>query len=263
MFKRLSIILLTAMSLCMADGNSNATVISSPLFAYKPFPLEGLKSDWSENVYGKFATAPSTVYFNGAYHQFYCSNGQDSDNFYAYDGSSSPWDHIRYRSSKDGVHWSAPRVVMHVKDPSVERSACDPSVVYDGNKFWYMLYTGNEDSLQSAIYLARSEYIQGPYFKYTEDGWENEHGMAIGVKAKVMIGDSTSNGAYGIGQQTVVKAPGGFWVWYRVGIDGVHSNDIRFTYVSDLTQLNANAYQEVYFNDPEDGKRKSFSESIL
>lgn len=256
MFKRLSIILLTAISLCMA-------VVSKPMFAYTPFPLDGLKSEYKDNKYGKFATAPSTVYFNGAYHQFYCSNGQDSDNFYEYDGSSSPWDHIRYRSSKDGVNWSAPRVVMHVKNPAVERSTCDPSVVHGDDGFWYMLYTGNEDSLQSAIYLARSDYIQGPYFKYTEVGWENEHGMAIGAKAKVMIGNSTPEGLYGIGQQTVVKGPeGGFWVWYRVGVDNVHKNDIRFTYVSDLTQLNPYSYYDVFFNDPEDGKRKSFSESF-
>jgi hypothetical protein len=255
MIKRMSIILLTAMSLCMA-------VVSKPMFAYTPFPLEGLKSAYKDNVYGKFATAPSTVYFNGAYHQFYCSNGQDSDNFYEYNGSSSPWDHIRYRSSKDGVNWSAPRVVMHVKNPAVERSTCDPSVVYGDDGYWYMLYTGNEDSYQSAIYLARSNFIQGPYFKYTEIGWENEHGMAKGVRAKVMIGNPTPEGLYGIGQQTVVKVPGGFWVWYRVGVDNVHSNDIRFTSVSDLTQLNSYTYNDVFFNDPIDGKRKSFSESF-
>ena len=279
MFKRLSIILLTAISLCMADGNSNATVISSPLFAYKPFPLEGLNDRYQDTLQGKFATAPSTIYFNGAYHQFYCSNGQESDNFITeyerlYSGKYvfSPADHIRYRSSKDGVHWSAPRVVMHVKNPAVERSACDPSVVYGDDGFWYMLYTGNEASLQSAIYLARSNYIQGPYFKYVEmwddetkkyvGRWENEHEMAVGAKAKVMIGKSTPEGLYGIGQQTVVKGPeGGFWVWYRVGIDNNHKNDIRFTYVSDLTQLNPYSYYDVFFNDPEDGKRKSFSES--
>jgi len=268
MIKRLSIILLTAISLCMADGNSNATVISSPLFAYKPFPLEGLSKRYQNAGQGKFATAPSTIYFNGAYHQFYCSNGQESDNFITeyeqlYSGKYvfSPADHIRYRSSKDGVHWSAPRVVMHVKHPETEQSACDPSVVYGDDEYWYMLYTGVQDG-HSVVYLARSNYIQGPYFKYTEDGWENEIGM--GGDPKVLLGEKVVpegvglQWSWGAGMTTVVKAPDAFYVWYRVSFAGAERG-IRFAIVSDLTQLNDSTYNDVFFNDPLDSfKRKSF-----
>ena len=196
MLKRLSIILLTVASLCMA-------VVSEPMFAYMPFPLDGLNSRYKEKVQIKIASAPSTVYFNGVYHQFYCSNGQESDNFITeydqiYNGENvfKPSDHIRYRSSKDGVNWSAPRVVMHVKNPAVEESACDPSVVYGDDGYWYMLYTGVEAG-RAVVYLARSNYVQGPYFKYVKtaegvDKWENE--IADGGTPKVILGEKPPKG---------------------------------------------------------------------
>ena len=66
--------------------------------------------------------------------------------------------------------------------------ACDPAVVYGDDGYWYMLYGSNNkkngyqyDSLMSmkdpyplVIYLARARFVQGPYFKYTDKGWEDE-----------------------------------------------------------------------------------------
>ena len=258
MIKRIFAVLLTVVSLC-------AAVVSEPMFAYTPFPLDGLADNYKNNGHGKFATAPSTVYFNGAYHQFYCSNGQDSDNFsYTYDGKNegSPWDRIRYRSSKDGVNWSAPRDVMHVKNPAQERSACDPSVVYGDDGYWYMLYTGNVAEYASGVYLARSNYIQGPYFKYTDIGWENEVQMA--GTPKIMLRNSLADtSAYGTGQQTVVKTSDAFHVWYRVGIDGDLSHEIRYTSVKHLTDLKYDDFVAVSYKDPwEPSKLQSFSEGF-
>ena len=276
MLKRLSIILLTVASLCMAFVNSAGVTVSEPMFAYMPFPLDGLNSRYKEKVQGKFATAPSTVYFNGEYHQFYCSNGQESDNFITeydqiYNGENafSPADHIRYRSSKDGVNWSAPRVVMHVKNPAIEKSTCDPSVVYGGDGYWYMLYTGVEAG-RAVVYLARSNYVQGPYFKYVKtaegvDKWENE--IANGGTPKVILGEKPPKGMqwrWGAGMTTIVKVPGAFWVWYRVSVvdpktTAAYDNEIRFTTVSDLTQLNDDSYMNASYK--EGGVQKSFSKT--
>jgi len=249
MIKRMLAVLLTVVSLC-------AAAISEPMFAYTPFPLEGLADNYKNKDHGRHGYMPSTVYYNGAYHQFYGSNGQDSDNFaYTYDGINGwPTDHIRYRTSKDGVHWSAPRVVMHVKYPDVEMSACDPSVVYGDDEYWYMLYTGGESGYQSVVYLARSKYIQGPYFKYTDLGWEDEGGKF--GKPKKMLSKETQEGLYGTGQQTVVKHDGYFWVWFRQSVTPVLSNEIRFAKVEHLTDLDTAKIHIVKYVDPRDSATK-------
>ena len=256
-------ILLIATSLCFAANitNSGSDTISTPLFAYKPFHTEGLESRYKSKDHSIYAYAPATVYFNGAYHQFYCSNGQKSDNYFNLSNNlsmNSSWDHIRYRSSKDGVNWSAPRVVMtssagpaglfKISFPSPDKCACDPSVVQGDDGYWYMLYTGQSDNYQAVVYLARSNYIQGPYFKYLENGkWENE--VKEFHAPKIMLGTKTSEPYYGVGQQTVIKNPaGGFFVWFRSGTEKNLENDIRFISVNDLTLLKyEDSYRIRYF----------------
>lgn len=291
MFKRLFVILLTAISLCMA-------VVSKPILAYAPFPIDGLdhnRYDLEKHTL-MYSYAPYTVYFNGAFHQFYCSNGQDSDRFYPLkekifysdasgevNGGYRPWDQIRYRTSKDGVNWSAPRVVLSVTEGYDEACACDPSVVYGDDGYWYMLYdgnipgkkAGNKPRYGTVVYLARSNFIQGPYFKYTENGkWENESGHAS--KPKMMLGRVTptvvatnSEGKtetvepYGTGQQTIVKDPkgSGFFVWFRsskwkqVGsANGIPEDDnLKVVHVNSLTELPSAEWRNIYY-----GKNISF-----
>lgn len=245
MLKRLSIILMTVVSLCMADVNLAGVTVSEPLFAYTPFPMGDLPSKYSKKDHPKYAYAPATVFFNGKYHQFYCSNGSDSDHFYPLKAKGNdPWDHVRYRSSKDGVNWSGPKVAMSVNNNFYERAACDPSVVYGDDGYWYMLYTGNLKGYETVVFLARSNYIQGPYFKYTENKkWENEAGHAS--NPKVVLGAKAVSGSYGIGQQTVVKSPsGGYWVWFTSGLER-NKNTIRFVYTTDLTKLDYSKSVEV------------------
>lgn len=265
MIKRVLAVLLTVVSLCVAWT-------SAPMFAYTPFPMEGLDQHYKNKNHGKYGYAPSTVYYNGAYHQFYCSNGQDSDNLaYIYDGVNGwPADHIRYRTSKDGVHWSAPRVVMHVKNPEIEMGTCDPSVVKGDDGFWYMLYTGAEKGYDDVIYLARSNFIQGPYFKYTNKGWENE--VENGTPKFVLGTEAPSNcdkGCLSIAQQTVVKDPDGYFrVWFKSGTGESRKNDFKYAAAKDLTKLDYNQSDVIFFCDSkiecEKPKKewKSFSESF-
>lgn len=245
MFKRFSMLISVAAVLSAATTNNAVK-------AYQPFPVDGLIPDMQSNSYTKYAYAPSTVYFNGEFHQFYCSNGQNTDNFFNPNLSVGPyksWDHIRYRTSKDGFNWSAPRIVMTVSNDANEVCACDPSVVYGEDGYWYLLYDGNipgngtssNPRYGTVVYLARSYFIQGPYFKYTVNGWENE--VQNPGKSKMMLGTPTPGEGYGVGQQTVAKVTGGdFYVWFRNA-----ANQIRVVHKSSLTNINYNASQEVYY----------------
>ncbi len=267
MIRQIYTTLLTVTSLCFAGFSLNGSQTSAPLFAYTPFHTDGLESRYKSKDHSIYAYAPATVYFNGAYHQFYCSNGQESDNYFNQSNNSAlnkSLDHIRYRSSKDGVNWSAPRVVMTVSTAGSDLCACDPSIVQGDDGYWYMLYTGKRAKYESVVYLARSNYIQGPYFKYLENNkWENE---VTGIHApKIMLGTKTSKPYYGVGQQTVIKNPaGGFFVWFRSGTGKNHEKDLKFIFVNDLTRLKYDDSHDIrYFDNiamPNDRRWKTFSE---
>lgn len=253
MIKRILVALLAVASLCMAK-------VSEPVRAYIPFQLEGLHDNYLNDGFGKYAYAPATVYFNGQFHQFYCSTGARTDNFFNPQGNAnlnSSWDHIRHRSSKDGVNWSTPRVVMTVHRDGSGQCACDPSVVYGDDGYWYMLYTANVPGYETVVYLARSNYVQGPYFKYTDKGWENENGMT--GTPKIMLGRKRSSeyGGYGVGQQAVVKDPAGnFRVWF------VDDRKVRYANVAklvDLASKKVDNYAEVKLY--EGNVKKKFEES--
>ena len=227
MIKRLSALLTIAVSLSSATTNNAVK-------AYQPFPTQGLAPELQANSYTKYAYAPATVYYNGEFHQFYCSNGGNSDNFfnpYLNANQFKSWDHIRYRTSKDGTNWSAPRVVMTVNNSDSETCACDPSVVRGEDGYWYLLYDGAKNGYGTVVYLARSYFINGPYFKYTVNGWENEI-RSYNTPSKALL-QKAGNG-YGTGQQSVAKVAGGdFYVWFRN-----HTNEIRLVHKSSLTQIN-------------------------
>ena len=71
----------------------------------------------SHSLYGY---APSIIYAHGQYHMYYCSSGTNV----------LDWDHVRYATSPDLVHWSRP-IELLTATP-VERATCDPAVIrYD------------------------------------------------------------------------------------------------------------------------------------
>ena len=243
MFKRLSIILLTAISLCMA-------VVSKPMFAYTPFPTEGI-GNWVHNPgMAYYSYAPATVFYDGIYHQFYCSNSQATDSHFNpqhLDNVYNSKDYIRYRTSKDGIHWSAPRVVMTVDKNHSENCACDPSVVNGQDGYWYLLYDGQQSGYGTVVYLARSYFIGGPYFSYTETGWQNENGMTgkpmILLKKKLTQAEINAGKDYGVGQQTVVKVAGGdFYVWFRNTL-----NKFMVVHKKSLTEIKYKDAEEICF----------------
>lgn len=254
MFKRIYVILLMVATLSFSSQNANKATL-----AYDSFLTGGLGGNLLDlPAFDRYAHGPSTIYYNGTFHQFYCSNSLTSDshfNFKDVDNIYNSLDYIRYRTSKDGTNWSAPRVVMAVNENHDGNGACDPSVVYGDDGYWYMLYDGVEEgSVEKGVvvYMARSHFIQGPYFKYTEDGWENE--ISSSSKTKIMLEEDKDymdndvrrynklledaglpSGVLPlVGQQTIVKMPegGDFYVWYRTTL-----NNVKLIQTKDLKNL--------------------------
>ena len=108
---------------------------------------------------------PSIMYTkNGGVDAWFASPG---------DGKKE-YDWITYRPSGDGGKtWGREKVVLAPTPGTSDfKSVCDPDVFYyDG--YYYMGYTAtvNKDGLCNTVFLARSENPDGPYLKWTGDGW--------------------------------------------------------------------------------------------
>lgn len=84
------------------------------------------------------------------------------------------YDWITYRHSDDGGKtWGNEKVVLAPTPGTADfKSVCDPDVFYyDG--YYYIGYTAtvNKEGLCNNVFLARSENPDGPYEKWTGEGW--------------------------------------------------------------------------------------------
>lgn len=197
---------------------TSAAIADDPKEAYDPYVLENAEE---YNYYKKtaYAYAPATVYYEGQYHQFYCSTGGLTDMYYqpaAGDTYNSrvrfrdSWDHIRYRNSKNGSVWSNPVIAItqsgnpnnkyaspndedHENLPkpyflvtNAENCACDPAIVKGDDGYWYLFYAGNIDYYNTVVYVARSKNIQGPYEKYYGDNkWDRQALVPVPILKKL------------------------------------------------------------------------------
>lgn len=228
---------------------------NDPMIAYYPFVKEN--AEMPQLLQNAYAYAPATVYYNGQYHQFYCSSGNMSDKYFqvppmGLNRMQEAWDHIRYRSSKNGSDWSSPKIAIMQSpqessdEPSryytspykeieeaneikaaaggqrdayffptkAENCACDPAIVNGDDGYWYMLYAGNIDNYNTVVYLARSKNIQGPYEKFSTQGWDRWAVRPTPVLQKKTNRPANDPSIYGIGQPTIVKKDGKFHVWF-------------------------------------------------
>lgn len=181
---------------------TSAAIATDPTEAYDPYVLENAQEYFFYKTLA-YAYAPATVYFDGQFHQFYCSTGSLSEMLYqpaednTYNGRirfEESWDHIRYRTSKNGAVWSKPSIAItqaqndenntypsrlhdspykdypsdkrYFFSTNAENCACDPAIVYGDDGYWYLFYAGNIDYYNTVVYVARSRNIQGPYEKY-------------------------------------------------------------------------------------------------
>ena len=155
-----------------------------------------------------YGYAPAILREDGRYHMVFCSYGRPGI-----------WDYLRYAVSDDGVTWSRPAILLEGTDLKGERAACDPAVVRyrapgDAAPFWYLFYSGNAEGVQTAMFVARAERIDGPYAKWTRRGtWE----VGAGDPATILEPanpKADGSGFYGAGQQSVVVEGGRLVSWY-------------------------------------------------
>ena len=105
-------------------------------------------------------------------------------------------DWFTYRESRDkGASWTDERVVLTPTPDSMDWfSVCDPAVFKYG-KYYYIGYTSTIFADGGGVcnngFVARSEHPDGPFFKWTGDGWgEYRNGCAwMGKPAPIIYYD--------------------------------------------------------------------------
>jgi len=160
----------------------------------------------------------ATVYHEGVYYRFYCSQGGEKTNGYIVEhptknALAKSWDYIRMRTSTDGAVWSAPRVVLVASKNNKETCACDPAIVRGDDGFWYLYYAGYTKTQHTVTYVARSKNIYGPYEeRYVgSNKWERypSNPKQILYPKESLVGE-----AYGTGQVSVVKVGSTYHFWF-------------------------------------------------
>lgn len=131
------------------------------------------------------------------------------DAFFASPGNgSSEWDYIRYRHMSPGGIWSKEEIVLKPTPDSKDHfSVCDPAVFfYDG--YYYLAYTSTDSSNQmnNSIFVARSLKPNGPYEKWSGDGW--------GGDPEPIIYYDLQDDAWGAGEPSFVIKDDVLYVYY-------------------------------------------------
>jgi hypothetical protein len=190
------------------------------------FPTgEPLKLVDSEKYNFTYAYAPSIIYAGGLWYAYFCSNGTGEHD----------WDHIRYSTSSDGTHWSAPAQILRASDAVNERATCDPSVVRfnsgDG-EYYYVFYSGNKTNVQTVNFVARAKIPSGPFLKLTRRGtWESNPPDPKIILSPLHAAPENSNW-YGLGQPSVLSKDGKLYQWYSDTTSEYPSNQVSRIYLS-------------------------------
>lgn len=142
------------------------------------------------------------------------------------------WDWIAYRKSTDGgKNWSAEKMVLSPSMNTTETySVCDPGVVKAGD-YYYIAYTSTLNALGMAnnVYIARSKNPDGPFDKWTGDGWGGA------MPAPIFYCDDAP-AKYGIGEPAMVVKGDTMYLYYTY----IAENDRDYCMVAtaDLTTEN-------------------------
>lgn len=131
--------------------------------------------------------------------------------------SSTEWDYIRYMNGYDRENWSGEEVVLRPTRYSLDQcSTCDPGVIYF-NGYYYLGYTSTPDQerngTNNSIYVARSEYPDGPFEKWDGEGW--------GGDPEPIIRYEQDPNYYGIGEITFVIKDDTLHMYYSEYVDHV------------------------------------------
>jgi hypothetical protein len=191
-------------------------------FLYEDQPIKLIDSE-KQNF--SYAYAPSIIYTESLWYAYYCSSGTgDKD-----------WDNIRYSTSSDGIHWSPPTKILGASVAINERATCDPSVVRynagDGD-YYYLFYSGNQTSVQTVNFVARSTRPSGPFLKLTQRvTWESNPPDPKIILSPLHAAPENSSW-YGLGQPSVVAKRGKLYQWYTDTTSEYPSNPVARVYLS-------------------------------
>ncbi len=173
------------------------------------------------------------------------------------------YDWITYRHSDDGGEtWGDEKVVLAPTPGTADfKSVCDPDVFfYDG--YYYMGYTAtvNEDGLCNNVFLARSKNPDGPYEKWTGDGWGDIPVPIIYFKG-VDIG-------WGVGEPSFVLVDDVLYIYntldsFSEKYGWVRATEVRSAKITDPNWPADLEYEgiSVYRNDATDGSKYKYSDS--
>ena len=99
------------------------------------------------------------------------------DAWFASNGNSREWDWITYRHF-DGEKWSDEEIALRPTKNSLDHySTCDPGAICF-NGYYYIGYTSTTNAtgggVENNIFVARSKNPEGPYEKWSGDGWGDD-----------------------------------------------------------------------------------------
>jgi hypothetical protein len=101
----------------------------------------------------------------------------------------------------------------------------------DGS-YYYLFYSGNQTSVQTVNFVARSTSPSGPFLKLTRRGtWESDPPDPKIILSPLHAAPENSDW-YGLGQPSVVAKDGRLYQWYTDTTSGYPSNRVNRIYFS-------------------------------
>ncbi len=151
-------------------------------------------------------------------------DGKRADAWFASPGALGEADWFTYRHTEDGGKtWSDEKVVLTPTADSMDLfSVCDPAVVRFGG-YYYIGYTSTIFTEGGGVcnnaFVARSKNPDGPFEKWTGDGWgeqrltEDGELRWMGKPAPIIYFDGDS-AAWGEGEPSFVVSNGVLYIYY-------------------------------------------------
>jgi hypothetical protein len=235
------------------DGSLKLIAQSPKSIGTVPVMILDSEKYYGTNVDSAYGYAPSIIKKDGKYHAYFCSSG-----------GGGVWDYIRYSSSTDGINWTNPVIALAHKIATVDgkvrnMATCDPSVIYENG--YYYLFIGTADQIGASwdrfigyINVARSTRPDGGFaFLNEANGWEVEAARA----KRVAIPIEMREGWYGVGQPSVLKKDGLFYMWYTDNTDTTNTSpnlvELFLQKTSDITNWPTRGTKIIVPNNPHPG----------
>lgn len=175
---------------------------------------------------------------------FFYNDKHELEAWFSAPGSSGAWDFLTYQKSTDeGKTWSEEFVSIQPTSGSLDSfSTCDPGAFKIG-EYYYVGYTSTYDAAgtYNNVYVARSKSPEGPWEKWSGNGWGNDPQPTIFyVYNSDAVGTIDPNLTYGVGEPSYVVKGDKIYCYYTMkGVIGTKQivNQTRLS-IADATDPN-------------------------